>query len=130
MRARSFVYWFLCAVSAFAMCPCAQAAAQTQPASAGNTGNAEAGKDLYLRYSCYACHGYDGHGGSGARLVPLPMTVTRFTAYVRDPRRMPPYTEKVLTDAQLADLFAYIKSLPLSPPADQIPLLSRIMAAK
>jgi mono/diheme cytochrome c family protein len=56
--------------------------------------------------------------------------VTRFTAYVRDPRRMPPYTEKVLTDAQLADLFAYIKSLPLSPPADQIPLLSRIMAAK
>src|SRR5262249_44629319 len=108
-------------------CLSASAAAQTQPAA---TGNAQAGKDLYLRYSCYACHGYDGHGGSGARLAPLPMTVTRFTAYVREPqRRMPPYREKVLTDAQLADLFAYIKSLPVSPPADQIPLLSRIMAA-
>ena len=86
------------------------------------------GKDLYLKYSCYACHGYDGHGGAGARLVPLAMTLPRFTAYVHNPRRMPPYTEKVLSDAQLADLFAYIKSLPASPPADQIPLLTRIMA--
>lgn len=92
-------------------------------------GNPQLGKDLYLKYSCYACHGYDGHGGAGARLVPLAMTVTRFTAYVHNPRRMPPYTDKVLSDAQLADLFAYIKLLPVSPPADQISLLSRIMAA-
>ena len=101
------------------------AAAQT-PAS----GDAPHGKELYLKYSCYACHGYDGHGGAGARLVPLAMTVTRFTAYVHNPRRMPPYTDKVLSDAQLADLFAYIKSLPASPSADQIPLLSRIIAGK
>ena len=101
------------------------AAAQT-PAS----GNAQRGNELYLKYSCYACHGYDGHGGAGARLVPLAMTVTRFTAYVHNPRRMPPYTDKVLSDAQLADLFAYIKSLPVSPSADQIPLLSRIIAGK
>jgi ubiquinol-cytochrome c reductase cytochrome c subunit len=100
--------------------------AQTTPVP----GNAQKGNELYLKYSCYACHGYDGHGGAGARLVPLAMTVTRFTAYVHNPRRMPPYTEKVLSDAQLADVFAYIKSLPLSPAADQIPLLSRIMAAK
>src|SRR5712664_3539372 len=100
--------------------------AQTAPAA----GNAQQGKELYAKYSCYACHGYDGHGGAGARLVPLAMTVTRFTAYVHTPRRMPPYTDKVLSDAQLADLFAYIKSLPASPPADQIPLLARIMAGK
>jgi mono/diheme cytochrome c family protein len=100
-------------------------AAQTPPAAGG----AQRGKELYLKYSCYACHGYDGHGGAGARLVPLTMTVTRFTAYVHNPRRMPPYTEKVLTDAQLADLFAYIKSLPASPSADQIPLLNRIISA-
>jgi ubiquinol-cytochrome c reductase cytochrome c subunit len=93
------------------------------------TGNAPQGKELYLKYSCYACHGYDGHGGAGARLVPLAMTVTRFNSYVRNPRRMPPYTDKVLSDAQLADLFAYVKSLPVSPSADQIPLLGRIMAA-
>ena len=102
----------------------ASAAAQ-MPAA----GNPQQGKDLYLKYSCYACHGYDGHGGAGARLVPLAMTVARFTAYVHNPRRMPPYTAKVLSDAALADLFAYVKSLPVSPPADQIPLLGRIMAA-
>ena len=93
-------------------------------------GDAQKGKELYLKYSCYACHGYDGHGGAGARIVPLAMTVTRFTAYVHNPRRMPPYTARVLSDAQLADLFAYIKSLPASPAADQIPLLSRIMSGK
>jgi mono/diheme cytochrome c family protein len=99
--------------------------AQTAPA-----GDANRGKELFLKYSCYACHGYDGHGGAGARLVPLAMTPARFTSYVRNPRRMPPYTDKVLSDAQAADLFAYIKSLPASPSADQIALLKRIMDAK
>lgn len=102
-------------------------AANAQPPLSGD---AQKGKELYVKYSCYACHSYDGHGGPGARLVPLAMTVSRFTAYVHNPRRMPPYTDKVLSDAQLADLFAYIKSLPASPPADQIPLLKRIMEAK
>jgi mono/diheme cytochrome c family protein len=115
---------FLSSVAACAFLIGSVASAQA-PASA----NLQQGKDLYLKYSCYACHGYDGHGGAGARLVPLAMTATRFTAYVRNPRRMPPYTDKVLSDAQLADLFAYVKSLPVSPPADQIPLLTRIMAA-
>jgi mono/diheme cytochrome c family protein len=111
------------AVLAFLLASSAAAQPPAAPASAQN------GKVLYAKYSCYACHGYDGHGGAGARLVPLAMTVTRFTAYVHNPRRMPPYTDKVLSDAQLADLFAYIKSLPASPSADQIPLLSRIMAS-
>jgi mono/diheme cytochrome c family protein len=103
------------------------AAAQTQPPS---TGNAQTGKDLYLRYSCYACHGYDGHGGAGARLVPMRMTMERFTAYVHNPRQMPPYSAKLLSDAQLGDLWAYIKSLPVSPDAKDIPLLARIMRGK
>jgi mono/diheme cytochrome c family protein len=120
-----------CAGIALSTILIAPAAASDQaPPRAARSGDAQQGKALYLKYSCYACHGYDGHGGAGARLVPLAMTVTRFTAYVHNPRRMPPYTDKVLSDAQLADLFAYIKSLPVSPSADQIPLLSRIMAGK
>jgi mono/diheme cytochrome c family protein len=110
------------------------ASGQTRPSGAPPQTPAAAsvqqGHELYLKYSCYACHGYDGHGGAGARLVPLALTESRFTAYVRNPRgRMPPYTDTVLSDAQLADLLVYIKSLPASPPADQIPLLSRMMAA-
>ena len=100
-------------------------ALQSSPAPAGNTQN---GRELYLKYSCYSCHLYDGQGSSnGPRLVPLPMTLARFTTFMRNPGRMPPYTEKVLTDAQLADLFVYIKSLPQSPPPKDIPLLMRII---
>jgi mono/diheme cytochrome c family protein len=106
----------------------AQTPAPTQTAAA--SGNVQAGKDLYLRYSCYACHGYDGHGGAGARLVPMRMTVERFTAYVHNPRQMPPYSTKLLSDSQLADLWAYIRSLPVSPEAKDIPLLARIMSGK
>src|SRR5438128_12316272 len=101
------------------------AAAQT-PQTAG--GNPTAGKDVYLRYSCYACHGYDGHGGAGARLVPMRMNLPGFAAYVRNPRQMPPYTAQVLADTQLADLWAYIKSLPESAAARDIPLLTKIMS--
>jgi hypothetical protein len=39
------------------------------------------------------------------------MNLPGFTAYVHNPRQMRLYTAKVLSDAQLADLFAYIKSL-------------------
>ena len=115
------------AMSVIGVCLSAVAAAQTQPTSSGNV---QAGKDLYLRYSCYACHGYDGHGGAGARLVPMRMTTERFTAYVHNPRQMPPYSAKLLSDAQLGDLWAYIKSLPVSPDAKDIPLLARIMRGK
>jgi mono/diheme cytochrome c family protein len=115
------------AMCVIGVCLSVVAAAQTQPPS---TGNAQTGKDLYLRYSCYACHGYDGHGGAGARLVPMRMTMERFTAYVHNPRQMPPYSAKLLSDAQLGDLWAYIKSLPVSPDAKDIPLLARIMRGK
>src|SRR5438876_2018264 len=103
------------------------AALQPVPPAAGNAQN---GKELYLKYSCYACHGYDGHGGAGARLVPMRMNLPGFTAYVRNPRQMPPYTAQVLADTQLADVWAYIKSLPESAGAKDIPLLTKIMSEK
>ena len=106
------------------------AASQPGAPSAGPVGNVQEGKELFLKFSCYACHSYDGHGGPGARLVPMRMTLAGFTAYVHNPRQMPPYSAKVLSDAQLADLFAYVKSLPESPAAKNIPLLSRIISEK
>jgi cytochrome c553 len=106
----------------------AYAQAPSAPSAPAAAGNAKNGAELFLKYSCYSCHLYNGQGsGNGPRLVPLPMTLARFTAFVRSPNRMPPYTEKVLTDAQLADLFGYIKSLPESPSPKDIPLLTRII---
>jgi mono/diheme cytochrome c family protein len=123
MGFRVFAFSWLIALSV-------HASAQTQAAAPPE--NIQSGKDLYLRYSCYACHRYDGNGGAGARLVPLPMTVARFTAYIRNPPRpqMPAYSSKLLSDAQLADIWAYIKSLPASPEAKDIPLLAGIMRGK
>jgi mono/diheme cytochrome c family protein len=115
MPFRVLVFWSLCLAHVVAQ---------------GAAGDAQKGKELYLTYSCYACHGYDGHGGAGARLVPMSLPQPRFSAYIRNPRQMPPYTDKVLSDAQAADLFAYIKSLPESPAAKNIPLLARIINEK
>jgi mono/diheme cytochrome c family protein len=108
----------------------AMAQAPAPAAQSRAAGDAQAGKDLYLRYSCYACHGYAGHGGAGARLVPLRMPLPVFTAYLRSPRQMPPYTAKVLSDAQVSDVWAYVQTLPRSPAAKDIPLLNQILSEK
>ena len=97
-------------------------AAQTPP-------DKSSGKDLYMKFSCYACHGFSGQNGSGARLVPMKMSQENFTAFVRKGRGgMPHYTAKVLPDAELAEVYAYIKTLPdLTPPANSIPALKEIL---
>ncbi len=89
--------------------------------------DAKHGKELFLSYSCYSCHSFDGHGGAGARLVPMPLNQAAFTAFVRNAGRMPSYSSKVLSDQKLADIYAYIKSLPTSPDAKNIPLIQELL---
>jgi len=97
------------------------------------TGDASRGKDLYDRkYLCSACHGFSGQNGVGARLVPMKLTQAAFMGYVRHPHDtptgMPPYTAKVMPDQELADIYAYIKSLPDSTKkAKDIPILNDIL---
>src|SRR5262249_37146549 len=91
-------------------------------------GYAENGKVLFTtKYRCYTGHGFAGHGGNAARLVPLEQSTAAFIAYVRNPRRMPPYTAKNVPDNEMADIWAYIKTLPESPDAKDIPLLTQII---
>jgi mono/diheme cytochrome c family protein len=101
-------------------------------ASAQTTGDPKHGKELYTKYSCYACHGFSGQNGNGARLVPMKFAQAAFIAYVRNPPRanqMPSFSAKVLADADLADIYAYIKTLPDSaPPAASVPILSQILS--
>jgi mono/diheme cytochrome c family protein len=94
---------------------------------AQDAGDAAKGKDIFLKYTCYGCHGFSGQNGPGARLVPMGMTQAAFNAYVRGPRtrQMPSYSIKVLSDTQLGDVYAYIKSLPRSPAAKDIPALGQ-----
>jgi ubiquinol-cytochrome c reductase cytochrome c subunit len=91
-------------------------------ALAQNAANADNGKRLFFRNGCYECHGTMGQGGTGPRLAPRPLPAPALTAYIRKPGPgMPLYSEKVMTDAEAADVRAYLASI-AEPPKD-IPLL-------
>jgi ubiquinol-cytochrome c reductase cytochrome c subunit len=80
-----------------------------------------------MNYYCYACHGTVGQGGrDGARIAPNPPALATIVRYVRRPTgQMPPYTSKVISDQELADIYAFLKSIPGTPSAKSIPLLNR-----
>jgi mono/diheme cytochrome c family protein len=102
--------------------------AQQPPASApAPSGDVEKGRTLFVKDGCYQCHNYEGHGGAaGARLAPNPLPFRGFVAYVRSPRGdMPPYKEKILSEQELADIYAYLRSRPRPPAVASIPLLAR-----
>ena len=97
--------------------------AQTQKAAAP-AGNAQNGKKLFMAYGCYECHGTAAQGApTGPRLGPHPVPITEGTHELRHPNAMPPYTERVVSDAEIADIYAFLQSLPDPPKADTIPLL-------
>jgi ubiquinol-cytochrome c reductase cytochrome c subunit len=97
------------------------ASAQTPAAPAGN---AENGKKIFTSYGCYQCHNYAANGGAGARLAPKPIAFQAFLKYVRHPAdQMPPYTTKVVTDKELADIYAFLLTIPAPPAVATIPIL-------
>jgi len=103
----------------------AQAPAPAAPASAP-AGNVETGQKLWTSIGCYQCHGLAGQGSSatGPRLGPKPIAWAAFIRYVRRPtNQMPPYTDKVLSDADLAHIYAFVQALPAPTPVANIPLL-------
>jgi ubiquinol-cytochrome c reductase cytochrome c subunit len=95
-------------------------AQQAQPAAAGN------GEKLYLQQGCFECHGTVGQGSSfsGPRLASPVLPTAGFVKQLREPRyEMPPYSDKVLSDAQIGDIIAYLQSVPRPAAADSIVLL-------
>jgi ubiquinol-cytochrome c reductase cytochrome c subunit len=83
------------------------------------------GRKLYVSYGCYQCHGYEAQGSSatGPRLGPGPIAVAAFSAYVRRPTgQMPPYTSKVLTDAEMSDIYGFVQTRPVPPPVRELTL--------
>ena len=114
--------------------------------AAGQTPNAAAGKTLYAAHQCWACHGSNGETDvrfiqENGTFIRRLQTVEEFTRFIRAPRpsepppaasskSMPSYGVASLSDRDAADLWAYIKSLPVSPDAKDIPLLARIMRGK
>ena len=99
----------------------ATAVAQTKPGDSAN------GKRLFIRNGCYQCHGTVGQGGlAGPRLAQTKLALAGFSSAVRNPRpsNMPPYRSKVMSDQELADVFAYVQSVPAPVPLSDIPILN------
>jgi mono/diheme cytochrome c family protein len=95
-------------------------------------GNAEKGKATFMKIGCYTCHGTMGQGGAGARLAPNPLAAPAFINYVRKggPNHsflggMPAYSSSIISDADLADIRAYLASIPAPPEVKSIPLLNQ-----
>jgi mono/diheme cytochrome c family protein len=95
---------------------------------AAPTGNAQRGKVLFeTALRCYACHGFDGQTGS-PRLVPMTRAEEIFVAYLRKPatQGMPSFV--ATPEAEVRDVYAYIRSIPqAAPAAESVPLLKGIL---
>ena len=98
----------------------------TEAQQIGPAGDPQKGQALFNRYGCYQCHGYEGQGGNaGKRLAPAPMPFAFISAYVRNPTgQMPPYTNKVVTDEELADIYAFLLKIEQPPPLESITILN------
>ena len=118
-------------LGALAAAICVTVDAQPPTGNAALVGDAARGRPLYAEtFNCYACHGFDGQSGE-RRLVPMNYTQDGFITLVQTSPlpNMPAFPD---APAQaLADIYAYIKTIPADAPAvGDVPLLREIRDRK
>jgi mono/diheme cytochrome c family protein len=96
------------------------------PADAASVDN---GKTAFVAHGCWQCHGFEGQGSvttSGGRVIAdSQLPADAFAAYVRQPSgAMPPFSAAILSDADLADIYAYLEARPKPKSSKDIPLLN------
>jgi len=105
------------------------AAAQSQAAAqTAMPGDAGKGKAIFMADGCFECHGQVGQGGraTGPRLARTQLPLDAFTQQLRQPsNEMPPYEPAVVPDADIANIYAYLQSLPAPQAGKDIPLLNQ-----
>ena len=114
----------------FALAAVAAGAVALASGSAFAAGDAAKGKASFIKYGCWQCHGTEGQGSAitsaGKVLAPDPLPWESFSAFVRSTNRaMPPYSEAVLPNDDLADMHAYLSSIPKPKDYKTIPLLNQ-----
>ena len=100
---------------AAALCVGAFAAVRAQDAPP--PGDAANGKRIFLADGCFTCHGRSGQGGAYNGPAPiLAHTMLPFDGFkgqLRNPANdMPAYSDAVLSDKDIADIYAFIQTLP------------------
>lgn len=101
-------------------------AAQAQDAPKGDAAN---GRKVYLADGCFQCHGRVGQGGLMTGPAPiLAQTKMPYAAFRRQLRTpindMPPYPEKLLSEKEVADIYAFLQALPGRRPVKDFPILA------
>ena len=102
-----------------------------QPPTQTVVGDAARGQPLFAdQFNCYACHGFDAQSGE-RRLVPMNYTQDGFITFVQNSPlpNMPAFPDA--SPQQLADIYAYIRTIPADAPAvNDVPLLRDILERK
>jgi len=95
--------------------------------AAAAAGSAEKGKAAFVKNGCWQCHGFAGQGGTaGPKLAPNPMPLAALSVFLRHSNgAMPPYQEAVLSNEDIADIHAYLQSIPKPVDYKSIPLLNQ-----
>jgi mono/diheme cytochrome c family protein len=88
--------------------------ASTQDAPKGDATN---GKKVFLADGCFTCHGRSGQGGAYNGPAPiLAHTALPFDAFknqLRNPADdMPAFSTAVVSDQEVADIYAFVQTLP------------------
>ena len=100
------------------------------PAAKPPAGNTVNGRQLFTKMSCHYCHGTEGQGslaGVGPRIALVSRSYDSFARYVRQPTgRMTGYSEKILPEPELIDIYAFLRALPAARPVSEIPLLEQM----
>ena len=81
-------------------------------------GDAKAGLANFQKYGCYTCHGIVGQGTlrDGPRINAPALGFPALLTQLRTPRyEMPAYTAVQISDQGVADIFAYLSTLPKTP---------------
>ena len=102
------------------------AAAQAQDAPRGDAAN---GKRLYLADGCFTCHGRSGQGGAYNTPAPIlahtAMPFDGFKGQVRNPiNDMPAFPTAILSDKDIADIYAFVETLPGPRSPKDFPILN------
>jgi mono/diheme cytochrome c family protein len=100
-------------------------AATSVGAGAAVAGDATKGGQTFREKGCWQCHGFEGQGGSaGPRLANTQLPEDGLIAFVHNSNGpMPPFSDKLVSDAQLSDVYAYLQSRPKPADPKTIPLL-------
>jgi mono/diheme cytochrome c family protein len=79
----------------------------------------------FVEMGCWQCHGFQGQGASAMALINPLIPYEAFSNQVRRPRNvMPAYSQNVLREEKLRNIYNYLENVPASPDPDAIPLLS------